>query len=305
MLDNVLYNPTTLVPILTNMYLLIQRHLNYNLSYAEYSILDEKSKTTSYAEPLPDISFSIELFFQRAMRHYVMFTILPNMFFTYLSFGQFALDLVSGERLSFSITVVLINVTHSIVTANSLPVCREMLWLNTFSMTSTFLSFLGIMQTLLLLWIVRGSHKVERTAIHKIDDEESLGLVSNASMNVNRDIVSIEANQTQEETKEASNLEDFEALRSIVYTDVSNEKKSPKGSEILRCDTLSLPKKVNSIQSGQERKVRRNFNLITSIRAKLEGKPEKIKEIDHLCLVSSLSLYSLFIIAMFATNFLW
>ena len=104
------------------------------MNYAEFKIVKEKSRT-GYTElnrddNSPRKSPVILLYFHRAQRHYVHFTLIPSILFCLLSFGQFRLDPKGSERLSYSITILLISITQGIVTAQLLPVCSEILWLN-------------------------------------------------------------------------------------------------------------------------------------------------------------------------------
>ena len=91
-----------------------------------------------------------------------------------MSFGQYAIDVETGERLAFSVTIVLITVTQSIVTAGYLPICNEMLWLNFFNLISMIFTFFGIIETLLVLWILA----IAKKSFDDVKDKDELdGLV--------------------------------------------------------------------------------------------------------------------------------
>lgn len=125
----------------------------FDVSYSEFNIVDEKSRT-KYSSLHPGV-FEVDLFFHRARRHYVIFTLIPNVLFTYISFGQFSFGITDGDRLSFSITVVLIIVTQSIVTASLLPICSEMLWLNAFNLISMLFTLAGILESLVIFLLYK------------------------------------------------------------------------------------------------------------------------------------------------------
>ena len=99
----------------------------YIQSYSEFEILPEKL-SCDYYEGSHGYNFHCEIFLKRASNHYVMFLMLPNMIFAIMSFAQFLLDFQGGERLSYSVTILLILVAQSLVATSFLPVCREALW---------------------------------------------------------------------------------------------------------------------------------------------------------------------------------
>ena len=100
---------------------------DYKQSYTEFQILQDKT-SCDYYTGLPRNAFHCQMFFGRAKSHYFRFILLPNIIFTTLSFGQFFLDFENGERLSYSVTILLILVTQSLVASSLLPVCQERLW---------------------------------------------------------------------------------------------------------------------------------------------------------------------------------
>ena len=99
----------------------------YEQSYTDFEIIPEKM-SCDYFNGNPGFNFHCEIFFQRASNHYLTFILLPNIIFTIMSFAQFLLDLQGGDRLSYSVTILLILVAQSLVASSYLPVCRESLW---------------------------------------------------------------------------------------------------------------------------------------------------------------------------------
>lgn len=86
-----------------------------------------------------------------------------------MSFGQYTIDANVGERLSYSVTIVLITVAQSIVTAGYLPICNEMLWLNFFNLISMIVTFFGIVETLLILFLLKMSnYDLEEEEMNKL-----------------------------------------------------------------------------------------------------------------------------------------
>jgi len=104
-------------------------------TFQEYS-LDEGSSTATTViytypccpnEPWPVLQYNIG--FERATNYYVMKIIVPNILFTFLSFAPFWIDVRSGERLSFGITILLAMVAVDIIAADLLPICPEYLFI--------------------------------------------------------------------------------------------------------------------------------------------------------------------------------
>jgi len=117
----------------------------YNQTYAEYRVVKEKSKSSSYGP-----GFTISLFFVRSRRHYVLLVILPTILFVILSFGQFFFDSGSGERVTFGVSALLIIVAQSIVTSDMLPLCKETIWLNSLITSCQIFVLAGVFQALIL-----------------------------------------------------------------------------------------------------------------------------------------------------------
>jgi hypothetical protein len=71
-----------------------------------------------------------------------------------VSFAQFAIGVKSEERLSLSITFLLIIVTQSAVTAAVLPVYRESIWINVLNFVSMIFSLIANAQTIIAYRLV-------------------------------------------------------------------------------------------------------------------------------------------------------
>ena len=99
----------------------------YTQRYTEFSLLPDKL-SCDYYNGDHSTNFHCQFFFRRAANFYVLFIILPNVIFTTMSFGQFYLDFEGGERLSYSVTILLILVAQSFVASSLLPVSQEYLW---------------------------------------------------------------------------------------------------------------------------------------------------------------------------------
>lgn len=125
----------------------------YAQSYTEYSPVRERMNSDYYDGDEGINGFHVDLFFKRSSRHYLQFTLFPNILFVILSFGQFFLEIDSGERLSFGVTILLIMVTQSIVVSSLLPLCQETLWINNMNFYSMLFAVLSLMSTLVGLGI--------------------------------------------------------------------------------------------------------------------------------------------------------
>jgi len=133
----------------------------YTRTYSEYVM--NKDKTTS--TPLGGI-FGIQLYFNRASRHYSTLVIVPTILFVYISFGQFFHDATSGERVAFSLNALLIVVAQNIITASLLPSCEEKIWLNDLTVACQGFVLAGIFEALFLYSLVERKEK-------KSDNSES------------------------------------------------------------------------------------------------------------------------------------
>uniref|UniRef100_A0A6S8UK74 Uncharacterized protein n=1 Tax=Chaetoceros debilis TaxID=122233 RepID=A0A6S8UK74_9STRA len=146
----------------------------FEQSYIEHSIIPERISTGYYIGDRSKNRFHADIFFRRASRHYVMFTIFPNILFVVLSFGQFFLDIGSGERLTFGVTIVLIMVTNGIVVSSLLPLCPEPLWINTINFASMVFTILCLLSTLAGLGIHNSHSNVMIGSCKKSRNEDTV-----------------------------------------------------------------------------------------------------------------------------------
>ena len=187
---------------------------NYKINYSEFKVIKDKAKIAYGTENKWANDFFVELYFHRAQSHYVFFSIFPSILFAIMSFGQYAISVTSGERLSFSVTVVLISVTHSIVTAEYLPICSEMLWLNIFNFVTMLFTLCGIVETLLILWyytvkerMIQEENEKKKRMESSNSDREHDSLISgldfnddqNSDMNKNDELDSMVSDGEDEE----------------------------------------------------------------------------------------------------------
>jgi hypothetical protein len=254
------------------VFLFIQRFWHESLNFTEFLLIKEKSET-GYSEFHLNM-FTVKLVFERAARHYFMFTIFPAVMFTIVSFGQFALSIRGGERLSFSITVVLVQVTQSIVTAGFLPVCREMLWINLFNFVSLIFTLFGILETVLVLWIFTWAER------KKNDDNERESLLHHAHP---------EADTGNPDAIQQNDSEEI-LPATLEPSPAANTKQTG----------LNLPEvDKQAINSWKE------YKIVRVITTKSDGKKEFIKKLDLICIIIFPFSYLLFNIIMFAGNSLW
>ena len=92
-----------------------------------------------------------------------------------MSLGQFVLDISSGERLAFGVTIVLITVTQAVTTSSLLPLCDEMLWMNAVAWWSTIFTVLPLIGSLCGNMLIRFRHIQEKKGmqVRFKDDENS------------------------------------------------------------------------------------------------------------------------------------
>ena len=91
----------------------------------------------------PYVEFT--LIFGRAEKQYDIKIIMMNIALTYLSFAVFLLDPKTGERLQFSVTLLLTIVAADSFVQGVVPVCTPLLWIEWFFMICWFFNVLTIM----------------------------------------------------------------------------------------------------------------------------------------------------------------
>jgi hypothetical protein len=246
---------------------------DYPIHFSEFKVVQEKS-STHYPLIWNSNTFDIELTFHRARRHYFLFSIFPTILFTIMSFGQYALDVRGGERLSFSITVVLITVAQGIVTAEYLPVCREMLWLNFLNFISLLFTLFGILETIVILWILTMSAKVKRKTDGENDEEHDSLLSNDVDINNGNDNSNGNDNDSGQISMEITN---------------ANEE-SNEGNQHQQSSTSTSWK---------------DYRFVRLFTKKVHGVEDFTKRVDMVCIVVIPILYFVFIIVMFAGNSAW
>lgn len=247
-------------------FFLCNRFWDHEINYAEFNVVKKRSESGYDSNQ----RFYYHFYFHRAMFHYIVFAMLPNVFFTYMSFGQFALDESSGERIQFSITAVLITVAHGIVVAGFLPITNEVIWLNIFNFVSMLFTWLGIIETIIICWLYSKSKK------DQVHDDSNL---------------SVDEENCDELQEDKSNLS---------IDDETDEVVKILSSSVIKQQDLG--DMTNNVEDRQRWK---KFNP-GKIFAKLpKNWNELILMIDFLCIISLPTLYTLFIIVMIATNHYW
>lgn len=131
--------------------------------YQEFTFIEEMSAF----ERLNDEMIRLKLYFRRSPRYYRMTVIIPTVLMTFLSFGQFILDQRLGERLSFGVSLLLVMVAQSILTAELIPRCEELLWVNTFTSVSLYFMFLGSFESVFVaaLYYMDGNRSSRKASL--------------------------------------------------------------------------------------------------------------------------------------------
>lgn len=265
------------------MYPIQNSYFDLKINYSEFAILKDKSHT-DYVDQSANW-FYIELYFRRARSHYVMFSIFPSVLFTIMSFGQYAIPITCGERLSFSVTVVLISVTQSIVTATYLPVCRELLWLNFFNFMTTCFTLFGIIETLIISWYYTTKHKV-------VEEEEEEKKKMNARKNNDEERDSLVLEQSNDNQKDDVNKN----------AEFNNEQYDPhRVNEV----TIENNTAISSFKGGWKTKSLRESKVLKFFTKKVDGPLDLVNRIDRFVLFSLPTSYAIFCIVMSASNHNW
>jgi hypothetical protein len=146
-------------------------------TYQEYSIDEGSSTSKTFIyyypccpnEPWPVLQY--EIGFERATNYYVLKIIVPNILFTFLSFGPFWLDVRSGERLSFGVTILLAMVAVDIIAADLLPICPEYLFIECLVGGSILFAFFALVESCFVVyWYYKNEHEAEENvAVNSIN----------------------------------------------------------------------------------------------------------------------------------------
>jgi len=282
----------------------------FDLSYSEFSIVDEKSRTKYGYTPN---TFELDLFFHRARRHYVMFTLLPNILFTYISFGQFSFKVSEGDRLSFSITIVLIIVTQSILTASLLPVCSELLWLNAFNLVSMLFTLFGIVESLILFLLHRlfvskkEEEKEEKEEAISQDVEERVNLIPGNIVNDadQEEIVDSGISASGDTNKDKPRHQDTSLTSVSGIPDAGEHRGSSyKGQYEAVTD---FPCNNTQSRGSTYRSAFRwqKIGLVKAFTTKPTGVMDMMERIDLFCFITLPLAYTIYVIVMCTNNEKW
>ncbi|GMH99376.1 hypothetical protein TrST_g8944 [Triparma strigata] len=154
-------------------------------TFQEYS-LDEGSSTATTViytypccpnEPWPVLQYNIG--FERATNYYVMKIIVPNILFTFLSFAPFWIDVRSGERLSFGVTILLAMVAVDIIAAELLPICPEYLFIEALVGGSILFAFLSLVESCFVVyWYFKNEHEAEENVAVNAINSTAMAIAS-------------------------------------------------------------------------------------------------------------------------------
>ena len=258
------------------------RLLSFPINYAEFTIVREEAKI-SYPDSWWKNVFVMSVSFRRATNHYILFTILPNIIFSYLSCLQYALDVREGERLSYSVTILLITITQSIVSASLLPVCRENLWLNTFNFFSMIFCVFGIIETC-IIFILLG---IVKKKCHHEEGSLAVGTQQN-----HEELVSMIA--LDERNADMSVNTQFDMHRNIEVSPSETNQMKEK-------DETRIP----AAEPSRRRNIWRRLNVVRILTTKPTSAEDLMVRIDTAFLYVMPFAYSIFLVYMFASNSSW
>ena len=94
-----------------------------------------------------------ELHMKRSSKYFVVKAVLPNALFAYLSFGMLLVDVRSGERLSYGITLILAIIASDMTLSTYLPIATETFWLPLFINISFFFACLALIESIFVVWL--------------------------------------------------------------------------------------------------------------------------------------------------------
>ena len=122
----------------------------FQSTYSQYKLVPggSKAEINSYGR---QVTFTF--YFSRAQQHYVFNIIIPTIILTFISFGTFLLDIRTGERLGYGLTLALVVVAQQIITADLLPVSSEKLWIDKFGAWSFYFVIFGLLESVIIGYI--------------------------------------------------------------------------------------------------------------------------------------------------------
>lgn len=126
-----------------------------SLSFQQYTIKEvgQSRKNVKYAcceDGYPELSFHVIIV--RATFYYTC-RITVNILLTLSAFGVFFSDPMTGERLGFSMTMLLTLVAQEIVTSELLPVTNSVLWIQVINYLNLFFCYIAAVENFLILAI--------------------------------------------------------------------------------------------------------------------------------------------------------
>ena len=102
-------------------------------------------------------TFIYELRLRRAVFGIVMSYVFPNCILGFLTLFVYLIDLSSGERIGYAITLMLALIASNIVTNDMIPQTNHMLWSDMFNITIMVFSCFSIIQTVLAMQLYYAS----------------------------------------------------------------------------------------------------------------------------------------------------
>ena len=292
--------------------------LPYSQSYMPFKLVREKSSCDYHETDLKQFyplamnsTFHVDLFFQRSTRHYSMFIIFPNIVFVVMSFGQFLLDIDSGERLSFGVTIVLIMVTQSVVVSSFLPLSQEKLWINQFNFNSMIFTMLPLLVTLSGCFLLRRErYLMESSELEQKNSSDNIPnhVLENHYCEVEGDNVNDEKDNNVQEEISMDELYENNSEHDIVARNLKS-----RDSKVVTRDEKSFGKvEVESSSKKQptlitSSKMKMLVNLVESIRNVRWKLPRKkmrlVFVVDRVFFILLPTAYVLCLIGMFLDIF--
>jgi len=272
--------------------------------FQEFSLVIDRSET--FTKEYPNYhALGYTFYFTRAQNYYVMKIIVPTIMFTCLSFGMFLLDQRVGERLGFGVSILLVMVAQSIVTADMLPIAKPALWIDSFALWSYYWVVIAVFESVVVAYLYYAeSEEEERKAEAKrLGEEEER----------NKDTEDKREMETRFDTENDATAENIEISihdqNYSVYNDKSNVAKSNNG-EIDASSKISdemIPESAPAETKGK--KYSGSSSLVASIVGE-EGSSTSwrirlVQKLDHYSLIVMPSSYLVYVILMFATAKHW
>ena len=291
-------------------------------TFQEYEFLTSKTKSwiiQSYYpccpnEPWPILNYVLTL--KRARSYYILKVIVPNILFTYLSFSPFWIDVRTGERLGYGVTILLAMVAVDIIASEMLPVCEEYLFIEAFVGGSVIFAFLALFETCLVVyWYYKDENEAEDNALGKAVAALATAINKGKEKDGMDEEDGTVEGDTSQKTLEVNGPEPIyiDEDRSSVYADAEEGEMDP-GRVASSASASALRNRFKKMGGSFKRSFRREASHKEKEKARKTYMSERnlydenlkiARRLDRYSRYIFIPTYTLFIILMFSLSSLW